>query len=139
MRKTQVCPCLNLCTPPTCSCVFVCVVLSNFFFFNSRNRLTVTHIFRYYAIHARNNSAEIPAETTFKLRTRVGREVPVLGACPETASQRLRTSRSTDELGPTRWSGHKMSTTSRWSTTSITIHLFTVHCTQGLCMLLLGC
>ena len=28
MRKTQVCPCLTLCTAPTCSCVFVCVVLS---------------------------------------------------------------------------------------------------------------
>ena len=27
-NKKQVCPCLNLCTPPTCSCVFVCVVLS---------------------------------------------------------------------------------------------------------------
>ena len=27
-RKIQVCPCVNLCTPPTCSCVFVCVVLS---------------------------------------------------------------------------------------------------------------
>ena len=27
MRKTQVCPCLTLCTAPTCSCVFVCVVL----------------------------------------------------------------------------------------------------------------
>ena len=28
MRKKQVCPCLNICTAPTCSCVFVCVVLS---------------------------------------------------------------------------------------------------------------
>ena len=27
-RKKQVCPCLNLCTAPTRSCVFVCVVLS---------------------------------------------------------------------------------------------------------------
>ena len=27
-RKKQVCPCLNICTAPTCSCVFVCVVLS---------------------------------------------------------------------------------------------------------------
>ena len=27
-RKKQVCPCLNLCTAPTCSCVFVRVVLS---------------------------------------------------------------------------------------------------------------
>ena len=26
-RKKQVCPCLNLRTAPTCSCVFVCVVL----------------------------------------------------------------------------------------------------------------
>ena len=23
-RKKQVCPCLNLCAAPTCSCVFVC-------------------------------------------------------------------------------------------------------------------
>jgi hypothetical protein len=28
MRKKQVCPCLNKCTAPTRSCVFVCVVLS---------------------------------------------------------------------------------------------------------------
>ena len=28
MRKKQVCPCLTLCTAPTCSCVFVRVVLS---------------------------------------------------------------------------------------------------------------
>ena len=28
MRKIQVCPCVTLCTAPTCSCVFVCVVLS---------------------------------------------------------------------------------------------------------------
>ena len=28
MRKKQVCPCLNKCTAPTCSCVFVRVVLS---------------------------------------------------------------------------------------------------------------
>ena len=28
MRRMQVCPCLNLRTAPTCSCVFVCVVLS---------------------------------------------------------------------------------------------------------------
>ena len=27
-RKIQVCPCVNLCTAPTCSCVFVCVVSS---------------------------------------------------------------------------------------------------------------
>ena len=27
-RKKQVCPCLTLCTAPTCSCVFVRVVLS---------------------------------------------------------------------------------------------------------------
>ena len=27
-RKKQVCPCLTLCTPPTCSCVFVRAVLS---------------------------------------------------------------------------------------------------------------
>jgi hypothetical protein len=27
-RKIQVCPCVNLCPAPTCSCVFVCVVLS---------------------------------------------------------------------------------------------------------------
>ena len=33
MRKKQVCPCLNIYTAPTCSCVFVCVVLSNIYIY----------------------------------------------------------------------------------------------------------
>ena len=50
MRKKQVCPCLNLRTAPTRSCVFVCVVLSK----KKKNKKNRSHHYNYlpgYSTH----------------------------------------------------------------------------------------